>query len=339
MRIAIVNDLPMATEVLRRILSLSSKYQIAWMAKNGREGVDLCAKDRPDLILMDLMMPVMDGVEATRRIMQNYPCPILVVSAHNDDSSKIFEAMGAGALDATPLPTFGFNQNAAGASHLMAKIDSMVQLYARDNGRDFIDRIVTPATSPASGQQLIAIGASAGGPAALATILKGLPADFNIPIVIVQHISEEFTAGLVDWLHSQSSLLVRVAKEGDVPTPKTILVAGTSNHLVFVSPTTLGYSPQPADCIHKPSIDVFFKSVAQRWTGSATGVLLTGMGRDGAAGLKMMRNKGCVTIAQDQSTCVVYGMPKAAVAMEAVSEILPVDKISARLKRIVPSRP
>jgi two-component system, chemotaxis family, response regulator WspF len=333
LKIAIVNDLPMATEVLRRILALSSKYQIPWVAKNGREAVDLCMKDRPDLILMDVMMPVMDGVEATRRIMQNCPCPILVVSAHNDDSSKIFEAMGAGALDATPLPTFGFQQNPGGPGQLMAKIDSMVQLYGRDNGRDIMDTVHL-TKPPQTSHRLVAIGASAGGPAALAAILKQLPADFRVPIIIVQHISEEFTAGLIDWLHSQTSLTVRAAREGVVPAPGEALVAATNNHLVFTSPTTLGYSPQPTDCIHKPSIDVFFKSVAQRWTGSATGVLLTGMGRDGAAGLKMMRNRGYLTIAQDQASSVVYGMPKAAMTMDAATEILPLDRVPARLTRL-----
>jgi two-component system response regulator WspF len=335
LRIAIVNDLPMATEVLRRMLSLSSKYEIAWMAKNGREAVDLCLADRPDLILMDLMMPVMDGVEATRRIMQNCPCPILVVSAHNDDSSKIFEAMGAGALDATPLPTFGFQQNVSGPAHLLAKIDSMAQLYGRDSfGRDFSEKIAPSKKSVEGGTHLVAIGASAGGPAALAAILKELPADFPAAIVIVQHLSEEFVGGLVDWLHSQSPLTVRMAKEGDRPVPGEALIAGTSNHLVFISPTTLGYTAQPTDCIHRPSIDVFFKSVTQRWSAGATGVLLTGMGRDGAAGLKMMRNKGHLTLAQDQATSVVYGMPKAAASMEAASEILPLDKIAPWLKRV-----
>jgi two-component system, chemotaxis family, response regulator WspF len=151
-------------------------------------------------------------------------------------------------------------------------------------------------------------------------------------------LNQEFTAGLVDWLKSQTPLTVRVAKEGDSPVAGTVLIAGRADHLVFISPTILGYTEQPDDCIHRPSIDVFFKSIAQHWNSPATGILLTGMGRDGAAGLKMMRNKGCLTIAQDQATSVVYGMPKAAATMDAAAEILPLVKIAPRLKRICRNR-
>ena len=331
MKIAIVNDLPMATEVLRRIVTSSPKYKVIWMAKNGREAVDLCAKERPDLILMDLMMPVLDGVEATRRIMQNGPCPILIVSAHNDDSSKIFEAMGAGALDATPLPTLGLQGGSSGPAQLLAKID----LLARDYGQDIVEKTLQPFAPTRRKDYLVAIGASAGGPAALATVIKELPAHFPAPIIIVQHLSAEFTPGLVDWLNTQSAIKVRIARDGDQPVAGEILVAGTNNHLVINSANALSYTTQPIDCIHRPSIDVFFKSVAQHWSGAAVGVLLTGMGRDGAAGLKMMRNKGYLTIAQDETTSVVYGMPKAAAAMEAASEILPLAKIPAKLKALL----
>lgn len=331
MKIAIVNDLPMATEVLRRIVTSSPRYKVAWMAKNGREAIDLCSKDRPDLILMDLMMPVMDGVDATRRIMQHCPCPILIVSAHNDDSSKIFEAMGAGALDATQLPTLGLQANGGGPAQLLAKID----LLARDYGQDVVEKNLQPFAPARHNNFLIAIGASAGGPAALATVLKELPANFPAPIIIVQHLSAEFTAGLVDWLNTQSASKVRIARDGDQPVAGEVLLAGTDKHLVLNSANAVAYTPQPMDCIHKPSIDVFFKSVAQYWSGAAIGVLLTGMGRDGAAGLKMMRNKGYLTIAQDQATSVVYGMPKAAAAMEAATEILPLGRIAPELKRVL----
>ncbi len=331
MKIAIVNDLPMASEILRRIVSSSPKHKVIWMAKNGREAVDMCSKELPELILMDLMMPVLDGVEATRRIMQHSPCPILIVSAHNDDSSKIFEAMGVGALDATPLPTLGLQGSGAGPAQLLAKID----LMARDYGNVPAEKSFHAFAPTQRKDYLVAIGASAGGPAALATVLKELPANFPAPIVIVQHLSSEFVPGLVDWLNTQSALKVRIARDGDQPVAGEVLVPGTDNHLVINPANALSYTSQPVDCIHRPSIDVFFKSVAQQWNGAAIGVLLTGMGRDGAAGLKMMRNKGYLTLAQDQATSVVYGMPKAAAAMDAVSEVLPLSQIPLHLKMIL----
>ncbi len=325
MNIGIANDLPMAVEHLRRILASSSKYKVIWTAKNGLEAVALCKTERPDLILMDLMMPVMNGVEASRSIMLKCPCPILIVSAHNDDSSEIFAAMSAGALDAIPVPTVS-----AKVEQFLAKIDAL----ARSSEPDETEIPATPTATVRNEDHLVVIGSSAGGPAALAEILKVLPATFPVPIIIVQHLGLEFVPGLVSWLGSQTPLPVAIASEGNRPAPGQVLVAGNEQHLIFVSPGMLGYTNKPVDSIHRPSIDVFFKSVVQKWPGQATGVLLTGMGRDGAAGLKMMRNKGHLTITQDQASSVVYGMPKAAATMGAAAEILPLLKIGPRLKRI-----
>jgi two-component system response regulator WspF len=187
--------------------------------------------------------------------------------------------------------------------------------------------------------QLVAIGASAGGPAALAEILRVLPTDFPAAIVIVQHVDEQFARGFADWLAGQSKLPVRVAVEGDAPVEGTVLVAGRSDHLIFSGPNSLSYTPHPADYVYRPSVDVFFESIVRMRRENVVGVLLTGMGRDGAKGLKALRDAGWHTIAQDKDSCAVYGMPKAAANLGAAVEILPLNQIPAALKLRIKANP
>jgi len=178
---------------------------------------------------------------------------------------------------------------------------------------------------------LVAIGASAGGPGALATILGGLPVDFHATIIIVQHLDQEFVPSFASWLNERSALPVRVAEQGDRPQVSAVLIARTNNHLAFVNPHSLGYVPDPRDCCYRPSVDVFFESVVRYWKGRVAGVLLTGMGMDGSNGLKSLREAGSLTIAQDAASCVVYGMPKAAADLGAAMEILPLEMIAGGL--------
>jgi two-component system response regulator WspF len=188
------------------------------------------------------------------------------------------------------------------------------------------------AVLPASREnRLVAIGASAGGPAALAKVLSDLPKDFPAAIVIIQHVDAQFSAGMADWLSHKSCLPVRVAKEGERPTIGSVLLAGTSDHLTLTAAGRLAYTPEPRDYVYRPSVDVFFHSVCQFWPFEAVGVLLTGMGRDGAMGLKALRDKGCHTIAQDKESSAVYGMPKFAAALKAAVEILAVEQIAPAL--------
>ena len=335
MRVAIVNDTPMAVEAQRRtLLGAGGTHQLAWIAHDGAEAVRCCARDLPDVILMDLVMPLMDGVEATRRIMAETPCAILLVTADPKKYvGKVFEAMGAGALDVVATPPVPAGTSPA-SSPLLAKLETIGRLIGAKAGKASPPDTVDPGPAAArGGEQLIAIGASAGGPAAVASILGRLPESFPVPIILVQHIDESFATGLVGWLGGQTRLQVRVARSGDRPEPGTLLVAGRSDHLVFTGPSTLGYTAHPRDYPYRPSVDVFFESAARGWRGGLLGVLLTGMGRDGASGLKTLRSKGFRTIAQDQATSAIYGMPKQAALIGAAVDILPLERIGSELEK------
>ena len=332
MKIGIVNDLPIAVESLRRALTAdaAASHQLAWVARNGEEAVRRCVEDRPDLVLMDLIMPGMDGVEATRLIMTHTPCAILLVSAHaGTQTGRIFEAMGAGALDVVAPPTAHGQP-----TEFLAKIETMGRyIGGQARGKPTAKAPSSPTAAAPVSERIVAIGASAGGPPALAELLGALPADFAAPIVIVQHLDEKFAPGLAEWLNDQTRLNVRLAQPGDTPKAGTVLIAGTSDHLAFAGPTTLRYTPDPVDYAYRPSVDVFFESAARHWRGSILGVLLTGMGRDGAKGLKTLRDKGCHTIAQDQATSAIYGMPKYAATIGAAVEILPLKEIASAIKK------
>lgn len=332
MRIGIVNDTMLAAEVLRRTITAGSQHEIIWIARSGEEGIAKCAKDLPDAVLMDLVMPGMDGIEATRRIMAATPCAIVVVSGNiNDQSAQVFEAMGAGALDAVNAPVMNASGGFDGTKPLIQKLDQISKIVGRG------DSISTTAPAPRTDRgRLVVLGASAGGPAALSTVLSALPKDFNAAIVIVQHVDPQFAAGLATWLNHQCPLPVRLAEEGDRPQPGIVLVAAREEHLVFTSPNRLGYTRSPAEYSYRPSVDVFLKSVDHFWKGEVVAVLLTGMGRDGAEGLRMLRESGHRTIAQDRLSSAVFGMPKAAADLKAASEILALDKIGPRLANMFP---
>lgn len=333
MKIAIVNDMPMAVEALRRALAFDPSHEVVWVATNGAEAVQYCAELTPDLILMDLIMPVMDGVEATRRIMAESPCAIVIVTVDRQQNvHRVFEAMGHGALDVVDTPAVGAGNAQEAAAPLLRKILNIGWLIGQSGSR--VRSAPQPLRNGVARRSLVAIGSSAGGPAALEVLLKGLPKDFPAAIVLVQHVDQVFAAGMAEWLSSASGLPVRLAREGEPSQSGTVLLAGTNHHIRLLKNGTLAYTAEPVNEIYRPSIDVFFESVASYWNGDAVGVLLTGMGRDGAQGLKLMRDQGYLTIAQDQNSSAVYGMPKAAAAIGAAAEIRPLDKIAPRLLEI-----
>ncbi|MES3024367.1 MAG: chemotaxis-specific protein-glutamate methyltransferase CheB [Pseudomonadota bacterium] len=330
MKIAIANDVAMAAESLRRIIAATREHELMWIARTGLEAVRMCAEKRPDLILMDLNMPELDGIEATRQIMRASPCAILVVTSEpKDNVSQVFRALGAGALDVTATPVHA--GPGAGPELLLAKIKTIGKLI-RVSGLEPAPERASEAAPDGPVKHLLAIGASTGGPAAVARVLADWVAPPSTAIVVVQHIDANFAPQFAKWLGDQLMMPVRAIEHGDRLEPGTVQVAKTNDHLVLGAHGGLRYEAAPLDYVYRPSVDVFFNCVARVWRGAATGVLLTGMGRDGAAGLLEMRLAGKTTIAQDQASCAVYGMPRAAAELGAAQLILPLENIGQTLR-------
>jgi two-component system, chemotaxis family, response regulator WspF len=346
MRIGIVNDTGLAREALRRVVQSSSEHEVVWSASDGAEAIALARVDRPDLILMDLMMPGIDGVEATRRIMGESPCAILIVTATiSGHLSRVYQAMGYGALDALDTPTLGPRGQVTGASVLLHKIEVIGKLIGKPAERPFARRdaatssftLEQPARAEMSLKPIIVVGASTGGPNALAEILTQLPAALMATIVIIQHVDAAFAPGLGQWLSDQAHRRVTLAVEGHQPLAQEILLSGTDDHLIMGEDRRLHYSVEPRAMCYRPSVDVFFHSLAKNWPRPGVAVLLTGMGRDGAAGLLKLRSLNWRTITQDEASSIVWGMPKAAVDMGAAEEILPLSRIAEAIVRLVPN--
>lgn len=326
MRVGIVNDLAVACEALRRVVARDPSMSVAWTAHDGVEAVECARRDRPDLVLMDLIMPRMDGVEATRLIMRESPCPILVVTATvTGNAALVYEALGAGALDAVNTPTFGPGAAVAGGEELLERMRRVGRKQKPLAAAPVARTVVQPGPAPLP--RIVAIGASTGGPRAVADVLAALPPSLDAAVVVVQHLSAPFMQGFADWLAAETRRGVALARQGHALRAGEVLVAGEERHLVIDGAGRIAYRDEPADHAHRPAVDELFASLAA-YPRAGVAALLTGMGRDGAEGLLRLRHAGWHTIAQDERTSVVWGMPGAAHQLGAAVETLAVDRIA-----------
>jgi len=324
MKIAIVNDVRAASEALRRVVDSLPDHTVAWTAQDGVGAIAMAKRDRPDLILMDLIMPHMDGVQATRQIMASSPCAILVVTATvSGNISLVYDAMGFGALDAVDTPTLGPAGEVSGAGALVEKIGTIAKIVAASAESRRPARTEVGGPPP----RLLVVGASTGGPKAIAELLTPLPHDWNVAVVVVQHVDVAFSSGLAKWLGERTGHPVRVAEHGQRPLAGDVLVAGTNDHLVMTRSGTLEYREEPREVFFRPSVDVFFESVADACPHAGAAIVLTGMGKDGARGLLRLKSRGWLTIAQNEATSVVWSMPKAAIDLGAAGEVLAVEQM------------
>ncbi|NVO00867.1 MAG: chemotaxis-specific protein-glutamate methyltransferase CheB [Geobacteraceae bacterium] len=334
-RILIADDSILIRTVLRDALNSCIDMTVAGEAANGEEAVSLNDLLKPDLIIMDILMPLMDGLKATEVIMAKNPTPILILSSTLDDKDVklAFTAIKKGALDVMGKPSL---TGSASQGAFFAKLQEKIRLLSKIKVIHHIqrgDRFKSTLPSRPSFRGILAIGASTGGPKAVMSIIKTLPQGFSGAVFIVQHISSGFAKGFAHWLDLESNITVRLAETGDLPTPGTALVAPTDCQMVLEG-GVVKIIDAPAVNSCRPSIDVFFESLASCKAKDTVGLLLTGMGRDGAQGLLQLKENGAFTIAQDEQSCAVFGMPKAAIALNAANEVLPLEIMPEAVMKI-----
>ena len=335
-----MDDSPLVLNILQRLLARSPEIQVVGTAANGKEALDLVPALNPDVICTDLHMPVMNGLEFTRAVMAQYPRPILVVSVSVEaGSANVFRLLEAGAVDVFPKPSAIQDAEFAKVADELAsriRILAGVKVIRRSNDIKSTPVAAPPIISsrPQSPPRIVVIGASTGGPQALREVLSHLPTSFPLPVVCVQHIGSDFLSGMVDWLADASPLTVRKAIHGDTPQAGVVYFAPEDAHLELNSSGRFLFSITPPVDGHRPSVTITMQAAARCFGGGAVGVLLTGMGRDGADGMASIATAGGITLAQDEASSVVYGMPKAAVALGAVQNILPLERIAPTLEAL-----
>lgn len=341
-KVLIVDDSVVVQEFLQHILTSDPAIQVVGIANNGEEAIELAGKTKPDVITMDIYMPKMDGFEATRRIMETLPTPIVIVSALGriKEAAYTFKLLEAGALTVVLRPpAFDHPGNKAAVEELIqtVKLMSEVKVVRLAIGPKSRAGKPAPLKTPAavSGIQLIAIGASAGGPLALQELLSGLPRNLPVPVLIVQHIANGFIKGFVDWLGGAIALPVHIAALGESPLPGHCYMAPDNFHMGIGPDMKIVLSSDEPKNGSQPSVAYLFHSAAQFLGPRAVGVLLTGMGRDGALELKEMKDKGAITFAQNEKSSVVFGMPGEAVKLGAATYILSPEEIADALAALL----
>jgi two-component system chemotaxis response regulator CheB len=338
-RVFLVEDSPVSLVILQRMLASTPDIQVVGTARNGIEALELIPQAEPTVICTDFYMPEMDGLEFTKRIMAEYPRPILVISAsvQPKNTHNIFQLLEAGAVDVFPKPGADLATDyELVKQELISKIKVLSGVTVFTKRRLPLAKTLSTVSSPSfnrpanpEARRALAIGASTGGPQALQAILTQLPASLPFPVICVQHISEGFLQGLVTWLSAECRLNIKIAQAGEVPLPGTVYFAPEQVHLELDSQGKFLCAASALVDGHRPSVTVTFNSVAKFYGKTAIATLLTGMGRDGAEGMRTIAQAGGMTIAQDEKSSIVFGMPKEAIALGVVQHVLPVTDIAS----------
>lgn len=345
-KILIVEDSPVVRDFLAYILSSDPELEVIGTASNGMEACEAVPRLRPDVVTMDIHMPHMDGFEATRRIMETHPVPIVIISGamQADEVATTFRALEAGALAFQPRPSgIGHADCEATARELVKTVKLMAEVKVvrrwpiarKPEPAGEIAPAIAVKQPTAEGIKLITIGASTGGPLVIRTILNGLPPDFPVPVVIVQHMVPEFIPGFVEWLRHTACLDIKLATHGEVLQANKVYVAPGGYQTGIGPDGKIVLTQEQAWNGHRPSVSYLFRTAAEIFSNEAIGVLLTGMGCDGAAELRLMREKGAVTIAQNEPTSTVFGMPGEAIKLQAATYVLSPEEIAATLREVV----
>jgi two-component system chemotaxis response regulator CheB len=339
-RVLVVDDSTTVRERLVEALSADPDLLVVGQADNGKTAIELCLNLRPDVVTLDMMLPIMTGLAATEYIMAHCPTPILIVSASTNRGElfRTYEALAAGALDVLEKPT-GTEIGDAWDRKLISTVKLLSRIRVITHVRGKLSAPPRPETTPRGGDarcDFVAIGASTGGPAAILELLSALPSTFALPLLIVLHIGQAFAASLADWLDGLCPLGVSYATDGEFLPPVgrgRVILAPPDRHLVLRGGRLrLTSTPERHSC--RPSVDELFESIAREAGDRCAACLLTGMGKDGAAGLLAVRRAGGVTIAQDEQSSVVFGMPREAIELGAAERILPIRDIAPVLKAL-----
>lgn len=346
-RVLVVEDSLTVRKYLAEVLRSDPEFEVVAEAEDGKQAIELCQSLRPDVISLDMMMPVMTGVAATEYIMAYCPTPILVVSAsvNRGEVFRTYDALSAGAVDVLEKPT-GEQDNGQWEKAYRRSIKMVSRIKVITHPRAMLarreaTRSLQDFPEPAGGPyRCVAVGASTGGPGAVAQLLRGLPAEFPLPILVVIHIGAPFGVALAEWLDTLSPVRVVTAADGQ-SLPQVgqarVMLAPPDRHLM-VHGDRLWTTADPERHFCRPSVDVLFESLARQLGSSTIACLLTGMGRDGAEGLLAIRRAGGMTLAQDEETSVVFGMPQEAIRLRAAASVLPLDRIAPCLVSLAESQ-
>jgi len=338
-QVLVTDDSALFRNAFVAFLETDPELHVVATAKNGHEAVELVQRHRPDVVTMDVNMPVMNGYEAVEQIMARCPTPVVMVtgSPSKQEKQSVIKALALGAVEVEAKPDLTQPGDAEPLRNLIERIKRCSTAHVVRHIGGLRKRAQYPAAPVETRQSaaVVAIACSTGGPAALAEILPALPSDLGAAVLVVQHITEGFTRTLVEWLQSLTPLHVREGERGMPLAPGTVIIAPPGRHMRVDSSGKLHLLDLPPIHGCKPSGDVLLTSVAETFGDRAVGVILTGMGSDGTDGLLSIRNRGGVTIAQDEASCAIFGMPKSAIEAGAVDRIVPLAEIPAEIVRLV----